>query len=90
LGASRRQVQQILLSEYLFLGLFAGLTGALLAIAGSWALAKFMFKIDYSLAVVPLLIALALVSALTVVTGLIANRGVVTHPPLEILRSEGG
>jgi len=90
LGASGRQVQQILLSEYLFLGLFAGLTGALLAIAGSWALAKFMFKIDYSLAVVPLLIALALVSALTVVTGLIANRGVVTHPPLEILRSEGG
>lgn len=90
LGASRRQVQRILLSEYLFLGLFAGLTGALLAIGGSWALARFMFKIDYSLAVVPLLVALGVVSLLTVVTGLIANRGVVTHPPLEILRSEGG
>lgn len=90
LGASRRQVQRILLSEYLFLGLFAGLTGALLAIGGSWALATFMFKIDYSLAVVPVATALGVVSALTVATGLIANRGVVTHPPLEILRSEGG
>ena len=90
LGATRQQVQRVLLSEYLFLGLFAGLTGAVLAIGGSWALSKYVFKVDYALAFTPLAVALGVVAAMTVVTGLLGNRGVATHPPLEILRSEGG
>ena len=89
LGASRRQVQRVLLSEYLFLGLLAGMTGAVLAIGGSWALSRFVFKVEYSLALTPLIVALAVVALMTVVTGLLGNRGVATHPPLEILRSEG-
>ena len=90
LGATQKQVQRVLLSEYLFLGGLAGLTGTLLAIGGSWGLAKFVFKVDYSLALTPVAVAIGLVGAMTVVTGLLGNRGVVTHPPLEILRTEGG
>ena len=41
------------------------------------------------LALTPLAAALGIVAVLTIITGLSANRGVVTHPPLEILRSEG-
>lgn len=89
LGASRKQVQRILLSEYLFLGVFAGATGAVLAVGGSWALSRFVFKVDYALAWGPLFVALAVVAVMTVAVGLLGNRGVATHPPLEILRNDG-
>ena len=44
LGASRQQIFRILLVEYLVLGLLAALTGTILAIGASWALAYFVFK----------------------------------------------
>jgi putative ABC transport system permease protein len=88
LGASRKQIQRILLAEYLFLGLFASLTGAILSVGSSWALAKFVFEMQYSLTIPPLVITLAVVSLLVVVIGLVANRGVVQHPPLQVLRAE--
>jgi hypothetical protein len=37
---------------------------------------------------VQLAAAVAIVSALAVATGLVAGRGVLEHPPLEILRQE--
>lgn len=86
LGASRRQVQRILLVEYLLLGLLSAGTGIILAVGGSWALATFLFKVGYSLPVWSVLACFASVSALTVVVGLLSNRGVLDSPPLEILR----
>ena len=87
LGASRGQVQKILLTEYLLLGVLSALTGVLLAEAGAFALAKFLFKVPFQFAIVPALVGIAVVTALTIVTGLVANRGVLDHPPLEILRA---
>lgn len=88
LGAQRRQLRQIMLAEYAVLGLLAAATGGGLAVAANGLLAKFLFKVS---AVPPgswLLATVAAVTALTIVTGLLANRGVSGHPPLEVLRQE--
>jgi putative ABC transport system permease protein len=88
LGASRAQIRQILTIEYLFLGAFAAVTGLLLAVLASWALATFLFEAVFVPTVLPLVVAFLLVILLTVVTGMLGSRGVTTRPPLEVLRSE--
>ena len=88
LGASRMQIWKILCAEYFLLGLFASLTGIVLAVGASWGLAKFVFKLGYAPSVWPLFVTAAAVSFLTVAVGLIASRGVGSAPPLEILRAE--
>jgi putative ABC transport system permease protein len=88
LGASRAQILKILLVEYFCLGLLAALTGVLLAIAATWALAAFVFDVRFVLSLLAPLIAVVIVSGLTVLTGLLASGGVLNHPPLEILRAE--
>jgi len=88
LGASRWQIWQILGAEYLVLGVLASAIGILLALAGSWALAVFTFKLDYTLSLQPLLIAGLIVSSLTVAIGLLTSYGVGSTPPLAILREE--
>ncbi|MDP9003302.1 MAG: ABC transporter permease [Verrucomicrobiota bacterium] len=88
LGASRAQIWKILCAEYFLLGVFASATGIILAVASSWGLAKFVFKLSYAPSLWPLLVAAGSVSLLTVAIGLIASRGVASRPPLEILRAE--
>lgn len=88
LGASQRQVLMILVVEYAALGLLASLTGVGLACGGAAALAWWVFKIPFSPAPGPALIAIATVTTLTVVTGWLAGRGVTARPPLEVLREE--
>jgi putative ABC transport system permease protein len=88
LGAQRSQLQQIMFAEYAVLGLLAALTGGVLAVAANALLAKFLFKVS-AVPPLPLLLgAVGAVTALTVITGWLANRGVSAQPPLEILRQE--
>ncbi|MBX3747383.1 MAG: FtsX-like permease family protein [Verrucomicrobiae bacterium] len=89
LGASRRQIQRVLWVEYAALGLLASLTGVVLALAGSAALAWWVFRVPFSPSPWATLATVGIVVGLTVLTGLLASRGVTTHPPLEILRDEG-
>jgi len=88
LGASRRQVQSILTTEYLCLGIFAGLTGIVLALAASWALARYVFEVEFVPPILPMLVGLLVTSATTLLAGLLSSRGVCDHPPLEVLRAE--
>ena len=88
LGASRRQIFRVLLVEYAALGLLSALTGGLLATGAAWAISVFVFKAGFAPTLLPLLAALVVVPALTVGTGFLMSRGVMTHPPLAILRSE--
>ncbi|MSU51814.1 MAG: FtsX-like permease family protein [Opitutaceae bacterium] len=88
LGATRRQLRQIQLVEYAVLGGLAALTGGALAVLANGLLARFMFKTDMVLSPVVLLGSVAAGVAFTIVTGLITNRGVANHPPLEVLRQE--
>ena len=88
LGASRRQVERIVAVEYLALGLFATLTGALLSIAATWGLAWYRFDTPYVIAPLPLLVTLAVILAITFAVGLLASRGLHDRPPLQVIRAE--
>ena len=88
LGASRRQVLRIIAVEYLFLGLFATLTGLSLAVLGSWALAFFVFETPLVAPPAALLLSLLVVTGLTLLIGLLNSRGVYDRPALEVLRAE--
>jgi len=89
LGATRRQVNRILLAEYLAVGTLGATAGAVMAVGATWALAHFVFNLGW---VTPsplvLLAGWAVVSALTAVSGLLSSRGVCDSPPLEVLRQE--
>ena len=88
LGAQRTQLRQIMFAEYAVLGLLAAATGGGLAVAANGLLAKFLFKVS-PVPPLPLLAgAVAAVTALTIITGWLANRGVSNHPPLAVLREE--
>ncbi len=86
LGASRRQVMQITLLEYCFLGGLAALSGVLLALGGTWALSLFVFDIPFAPAWAPVAGVLVLVTGLTVAVGMFFSRGLHNRPPLEVLR----
>src|SRR5262249_12014070 len=76
LGASRLQIREILVLEYVFLGAFAAVTALFLAVLASWALASYLFDVAFVPAWLPLVVAFLLVIALTVVTGMLGSRGV--------------
>jgi putative ABC transport system permease protein len=59
-----------------------------LALAASWALARFLFEHPFELPLVSLIIFVGGLTALTVMVGLANSREVVRHPPLEVLRDE--
>jgi putative ABC transport system permease protein len=89
LGASSRQVRVILIVEYATLGVLSAVTGIALSVAGSWALARFVFKATPWPH--PQLLAAAFLSAvaLAVLGGLALSRGATRHAPLSVLRREG-
>ena len=88
LGGSRKQILTIMTLEYSFLGGLAGCAGLLLALAASWALAHFVFEATFVPALVPALAVMLGVMALTIALGLLNSRGLIDHPPLEVLRAE--
>jgi len=88
LGASRKQIFAITALEYFFLGALAALTGILLALAASWALAHYFFDTYFHPDLIPVLILGLIVCALTVITGLVNSFGLLNRPPLEVLRQE--
>ncbi|MVM35863.1 FtsX-like permease family protein [Spirosoma sp. HMF4905] len=88
LGASREQILSITVVEYGLLGLLSALSGILLSIVGTWALARFVFEVPYRPDGIPLLIVTIVVTVLTVLIGVFNSRDVLTRPPLDVLRAE--
>ena len=88
LGATRRQIASILFAEYAVLGALASLVGIGLAVGGGWALARFLFDVEFSVPLLPLLAVAAAVTALAAGVGVFASREVFRHTPLEALREE--
>lgn len=88
LGANRRQVLLITLIEYGLLGLLASLSGIVLSVGGTWALARYVFETPYTPSGWPLLAVVAVVTTLTMLIGLFNSRDVLNRPPLEVLRAE--
>ena len=88
MGASRRQIMGINAVEYFLLGSLAALTGIVLSLPASWALAKFIFQASLQPPWLSLLAGFAALTGLTLIIGLLNSREVVNKPPLEILRKE--
>ena len=89
LGASVRQLRQIQLTEYSILGVLAALTGCILAIGANLLLAHFAFDLPPRVSPAEPLAAIVCATAITLATGLLADRGAFRQSPLEVLREEG-
>ncbi|OJV15506.1 MAG: ABC transporter permease [Dyadobacter sp. 50-39] len=88
LGASRKQIFIITSLEYFFLGALAAITGILIAIIGSFSLAKFSFESEFNPEPGPVALIFLFVTLLTVIIGLLNSRGILSRPPLEVLRQD--
>jgi putative ABC transport system permease protein len=89
IGARTRQITQITLIEYAWLGLFSALTGLILSLGSGWLLATFFFEITFAFDWLELTAIAIGVIALTVAIGWFNSREVINTPPLQILRKEG-
>jgi len=89
LGASRKQILAINAIEYFFLGSLATAAGLILALGGSWLLARFSFEASFTPPLIPILLLFAGIVLLVVITGLWSTRKILNQPPLKILRTEG-
>jgi putative ABC transport system permease protein len=86
LGARRGQLLGVLVTEYAALGTTAALAGLLLAAgAAAWVTSQ-VLGFAFTLHLPSLAAVWAGVSLLTVLTGLLASRSVLTRPPLPVLR----
>ena len=90
LGAVRKQIVQLTLIEYTYLGVISGITGSLLSILSAWALAKFFFKIEFSPDLLGVVTISAGVALITIAIGWFNTRSVYGDTPIDILRKEGG
>lgn len=88
IGASRKQIFAITAIEYLFLGAMAAATGIILSLAGSWALAHYIFETTFTPQLLPIVIVFISVCLLTVIIGVMNSREILTKPPMEVLRRE--
>ncbi|RDC56611.1 ABC transporter permease [Pedobacter chinensis] len=89
IGASRKQILAINAIEYFFLGAFAAGAGLILALGGSWALAKFSFDAAFVPPFLPTTGLFVSVVLIVVITGVLSTRSILNQPPLKILRTEG-
>jgi putative ABC transport system permease protein len=67
----------------------SALAGVGLSVVASWALAKFVFKLEPTPDAGLLALAFGCAVALAVIGGLALSRGVTRHPPLAVLRGAG-
>ncbi len=88
LGANRRQIIRITLLEYFFLGSLASLAGIILSLVASWALMNFTFGLDFNPDYTPIFWIYLIITGLTVFIGVSSSRGILSRPPLEVLRAE--
>ncbi|MFL5562258.1 MAG: ABC transporter permease [Gemmatimonadaceae bacterium] len=86
LGATRSQVRAVLAAEYAALGAMGALTGLVLSVGGSWALAHWVLKIDFIPSALPLIAILLGMLALALAVGLLAGRDVFAGTAMDALR----
>jgi putative ABC transport system permease protein len=86
LGATRRQIGRILLSEYTLLGLLGAATGMVLAIGGAWAIMKWVFERPFEPALAAATGIAAAMLVLAVSIGLLSGRDVFKETAMTALR----
>jgi putative ABC transport system permease protein len=88
LGARRRMLLTIMLIEYGLLGLVAGVVGALAANGLSFAVARYVFEIEWTFAPALNAAGVVLTILLVGVVGALSSFDVLTRKPLSILRAQ--
>ncbi len=86
LGASRRIVLQGVAAEFTTLGLLAGTLASIGATAAGYFLATRVFNLEYAFDPTVWAVGLVAGALLVGVSGTLATRSVVNHPPVETLR----
>jgi putative ABC transport system permease protein len=77
IGASRSQLQRIMIAEYVLLGSIASLAGLCLGWVAGAASAHWLFDIRFRPSIWPALMLPLAITAATVVVGLLTNRGLI-------------
>ena len=88
IGARSRQLLNITLIEYSYIGIISSLTGLLLSLGGGYLLTRFFFEIQFSVDWIELTYISAGVIFLTILIGWFNSREVINTPPLQVLRKE--
>jgi len=88
LGASTHRIAAMVAVEYSVLGFLAGLLGAAGALGLTWALARYLFEIEWRPAPGLLALGLGLTTAAVTLVGLAASVDILIRKPLGTLRSE--
>jgi putative ABC transport system permease protein len=86
LGATRRQILRIMLSEYALLGGLGAFAGVALSTAGAWGLMQFVFKQPFIPALLPMAVVAIAMMAISVTIGLLTGREVFSETPMAALR----
>jgi putative ABC transport system permease protein len=86
LGASRRVVLQGVAAEFTTLGILSGLLAAIGATAAGYFLATRLFNLDYTFDITVWAVGLVAGATLVGLSGTLATRSVVNHPPVATLR----
>jgi putative ABC transport system permease protein len=86
IGATRRQIRRMLLTEYIALGLVSGLAGTTLGAIAAAALLRFVFDMPLAPALQPLVLLWLATIVLAVLAGAAGSRGILSRPPLAVLR----
>jgi putative ABC transport system permease protein len=88
LGATRRQVIGVMVTEYAALGALAAMVATGLASAGGWALARWLFEVPLVLPWAAFGWLCLVLLLLTVLTGLWTSAALFRQSALEVLRTE--
>ncbi|HET9426146.1 MAG TPA: FtsX-like permease family protein [Gemmatimonadaceae bacterium] len=86
LGATKRQIRSIMLSEYALLGGLGAVAGVGLSTAGAWGLMRFVFEQPFVPAILPMAIVAVAMMGISVVIGLLTGREVFAETPMAALR----
>ena len=87
MGAKSKDILKIQGLEYLYLGLLGALSGILLSLIGSLALAYFVFETTFIPSTIPFAVLLPGITLLVLIIGLSNSRSVIKSTPLEVLRT---
>ena len=88
LGARSSQLRSALLAEFALLGAIAGLLAALGAGAIAWALARFVFHLEYTPALAPLPLGMLAGATCVALAGWLGSFRLLRRPPLLALRGD--
>jgi putative ABC transport system permease protein len=88
LGATRRQVTRVMVTEYAALGLLAALVATGLATAGGWAIMTWVFELPFTVPWAAFAALAAALVAMPVLTGFWSTVDLFRRTPMEVLRAE--